>query len=165
VGVKGQLRGPFRAGTPSVASPTPLDWVCLIIRVTYISRANVPPTMEPLQRLLKLIAASLHLTAPSALAHVTPLEELGLVGRHRGKSRLTNKGRTTLLEYRRHHRVAESLFGSLGLSPLETCAAALEIDLAMSHRTVEELCRAQQHPTVCPHGEPIPPCHDPHSGA
>jgi Mn-dependent DtxR family transcriptional regulator len=111
---------------------------------------------------LKLVASSLHLTAPSALGHLTPLEELGLVARHRGKSRLTAKGRTTLLEYRRHHRVAESLFGSLGLTPGETCVAALEIDLAISHRTVEEVCRAQQHPGVCPHGEPIAPCRSSH---
>jgi Mn-dependent DtxR family transcriptional regulator len=107
---------------------------------------------------LKVIAASLHLTAPSALAHLTPLEELGLVTRHRGKSRLTNRGRNTLLEYQRHHRVAESLFGGLGLPPSETCAAAREIDLALSHRTVEEVCRAQAHPATCPHGEPIAAC-------
>jgi Mn-dependent DtxR family transcriptional regulator len=108
---------------------------------------------------LKLIASSLNLTAPSALGHLTPLEELGLVERYRGKSRLTTRGRSTLLEYQRHHRVAESLFGSLGLPPAETCAAAREIDLAISHRTIEEVCRAQQHPSACPHGEPIAPCH------
>ncbi len=108
---------------------------------------------------LKMIASALRLTPPSALGHLTPLEVLGLVQRHRGKSRLTSRGRTTLLEYQRHHRVAETLFGSLGLPPAETCAAAREIDLAISHRTVEEVCRAQQHPASCPHGEPIAPCH------
>jgi Mn-dependent DtxR family transcriptional regulator len=108
---------------------------------------------------LKAVASSLGLAAPSALGHITPLEELGLVERYRGKSRLSGKGRATLLEYQRHHRVAESLFGSLGLAPAETCAAAREIDLAISHRTVEEVCRAQQHPAACPHGAPIAPCH------
>jgi Mn-dependent DtxR family transcriptional regulator len=107
---------------------------------------------------LKLIAFSLHLTAPSALAHLTPLEDLALVERYRGKSRLTPKGRATLLEYRRHHRVAETLFGRLGLPPGASCTAAREIDLAISHRTVQEVCRAEKHPTTCPHGEPIPPC-------
>lgn len=107
---------------------------------------------------LKLLASSLGMTPPSALGHITPLEDLGLVERHRGKSRLTQKGRTTLLEYQRHHRVAETLFGSLGLAPAETCAAAREIDLAISHRTVEEVCRAEKHPASCPHGEPIAPC-------
>jgi Mn-dependent DtxR family transcriptional regulator len=110
---------------------------------------------------LNAIAFSLHLTAPSALGHVTPLEMLGLVTRHRGKSRLTEKGRRTLIEYRRHHRIAETLFGNLGLPPSQTCAAAREIDMALSHRTIEEVCRAQRHPSECPHGEPIGPCHDP----
>jgi Mn-dependent DtxR family transcriptional regulator len=137
--------------------------------------------MEPLQRLsrrqvdalravrkhitpekgasLYSIATSLSISPPSALAHVTTLEDLGLVTRYRGKTRLTARGETTLAEYQRHHRVAETLFGSLGLAPQATCAAAREIDLAISHRTVEEVCRAQKHPASCPHGEPIAPCH------
>jgi Mn-dependent DtxR family transcriptional regulator len=107
---------------------------------------------------LKAIAATLHLTPPSALGHLTPLEELGLVERYRGKSRLTHRGRETLLEYRRHHRVAETLFGNLGLSPEATCIAAREVDLSISHKTVEQVCAAEGHPSVCPHGEPITPC-------
>jgi Mn-dependent DtxR family transcriptional regulator len=114
---------------------------------------------------LNAIASSLKLSAPSALGHITPLEDLGLVARHRGKSRTTEKGRRTLVEYQRHHRVAETLFGHLGLAPAETCAAAREIDLAISHRTVEEVCRAQQHPVACPHGEPIGPCHSSSKGS
>ncbi len=108
---------------------------------------------------LKQIASALAVSPPSALGHVTPLEQLGLVTRHRGKSRLTARGHQTLSEYQRHHRVAETLFGRLGLAPNASCAAAKEIDLALSHRTVEEVCRAQAHPTECPHGEPIAPCH------
>jgi DtxR family transcriptional regulator, Mn-dependent transcriptional regulator len=107
---------------------------------------------------LNSIASSLGLTAPSALGHVTPLEHEGLVSRYRGKSRLTEKGRRTLLEYRRHHRVAESLFSNLGLNPTEVCRAAQEVDLALSHSTIEKLCAAEGHPAVCPHGEPISPC-------
>lgn len=114
---------------------------------------------------LKAIASGMHVQPPSALAHLGPLEELGLISRYRGKSRLTDKGRGTLQEYQRHHRVAETLFGSLGLAPAETCAAAHEIDLAISHRTVEEICRAQQHPSECPHGAPIAPCHSSVKGA
>ncbi len=110
---------------------------------------------------LKRIAATLRLSSPSALGHLTPLERLGLVVRYRGKSRLTPAGQRTLDEYRRHHRVAETLFGRLGLPPRASCAAAKEIDLALSHRTVEELCRVQRHPTACPHGAPIAPCHAP----
>ena len=107
---------------------------------------------------LKVVAAVMHLTPPSALGHLSPLEGLGLVVRYRGKTRLSAAGRKTLLEYRRHHRIAESLFSRLGLPPRDVCHAAREVDLAISHRTVEQVCVAEDHPTVCPHGEPIPPC-------
>jgi DtxR family transcriptional regulator, Mn-dependent transcriptional regulator len=113
---------------------------------------------------LKTIAATLQVRPPSALGHVTPLEELGLVERYRGKSRLTPRGRATLVEYERHHRVAETLFGQLGLSPEATCEAAREVDLSISHRTVEQVCAAEGHPSVCPHGEPIVAC-TPRKGA
>jgi DtxR family transcriptional regulator, Mn-dependent transcriptional regulator len=107
---------------------------------------------------LKVIASSLRVRPPSALEHITPLERMGLVERYRGKSRLTARGRATLLEYERHHRVAEMLFSQLGLAPDATCAAAREVDLSLSHKTVEQVCAAEGHPTICPHGEPITPC-------
>ncbi|MGI0131775.1 MAG: metal-dependent transcriptional regulator [Thermoplasmata archaeon] len=107
---------------------------------------------------LNSVAHELRVRPPSALDHLTTLEGLNLVTRYRGKSRLTARGETCLLEYQRHHRVAESLFGRLGLSVTDTHSAALEIDLALSHRTVNRLCEAEGHPTECPHGEPIAPC-------
>jgi DtxR family transcriptional regulator, Mn-dependent transcriptional regulator len=107
---------------------------------------------------LKSIAGQLKQSPPSALGHLTALEELGLIQRYRGKSRLTDKGHRTIEEYRRHHRVAETIFGRLGLPPAESCAAAREVDLSLSHRTVEQVCLAEGHPRVCPHGQPITPC-------
>ena len=107
---------------------------------------------------LNFVARELRVRPPSALARLTTLEQLNLVARHRGKSRLTPKGEACVAEYQRHHRVAEHLFQRLGL-PLEaTHAAALEVDLALSHRTVQEICGAGGHPKVCPHGQPISPC-------
>lgn len=108
---------------------------------------------------LNRVAQELHVSAPSALGHVSVLEELGLVSRYRGKSRVTPRGDACLTEYRRHHRVAENLFQRLGLPPADTHAAALEVDLALSHRMVDRLCAAEGHPKECPHGEPIEPCH------
>jgi DtxR family transcriptional regulator, Mn-dependent transcriptional regulator len=113
---------------------------------------------------LKVAANWLKVSAPSALGHLTPLEEMGLISRYRGKSRLTPRGRTTLVEYQRHHRVAESLFGQLGLNPEATCEAAREVDLAISHHTVEQICAAEGHPSICPHGQPISPCSDEKGG-
>jgi DtxR family Mn-dependent transcriptional regulator len=113
---------------------------------------------------LTRVAAGLRVSPPSALGHLTQLENLELVARYRGKSRLTPKGRTLLVEYQRHHRIAESLFRGLGLSPEEVCRAAREVDLALSHRMVERVCHAEGHPATCPHGEPIPPCSGQRSG-
>ena len=159
----------------------------LIIRDTHIYSRTVADNVETLQRLtrrqvdalraianqetpargaaLKATAASLKVTPPSALGYLTPLEGMGLITRHRGKSRLTSKGRDTLVEYQRHHRVAESLFGQLGLGPEATCEAAREVDLAISHRTVQQICAAEGHPATCPHGQPISPCEDEKGGA
>jgi DtxR family transcriptional regulator, Mn-dependent transcriptional regulator len=121
-----------------------------------IGADETPDRGVPLRR----VAAALGVRPPSALEHLSLLEDRRLVVRHRGKSRLTPRGRATLVEYLRHHRVAENLFRQLGLSPADTCSAALEMDLAISHRTVERVCAAEGHPSVCPHGEPIPPCDD-----
>ena len=107
---------------------------------------------------LKEIASGLRVRPPSALAHLGPLEEMDLISRFRGKSRLTRRGLAVLEEYSRHHRVAESLFSRAGLSAEATCRAAREVDLALSHRTVEKICAAEGHPSTCPHGAPIPPC-------
>jgi DtxR family transcriptional regulator, Mn-dependent transcriptional regulator len=107
---------------------------------------------------LNYIAGELRVRPPSALDHLTTLERLHLVSRYRGKSRLTPRGEACLLEYQRHHRVAENLFRKLGLSVDATHAAALEVDLALSHETVNQLCEAEGHPGECPHGEPIPSC-------
>jgi Mn-dependent DtxR family transcriptional regulator len=114
---------------------------------------------------LNAIASALTITPPSALGHLTVLEDEGLVVRHRGKSRVTPKGRRTMAEYQRHHRVAESMFSRLGMSPDETCAAAREVDLSISHRTIEQVCAAEGHPEVCPHGRPITPCTTKKGGA
>lgn len=107
---------------------------------------------------LGAVAATLAVRPPTALDHLTALETLGLVARHRGKSRVTDRGRACLEDYQRHHRVAETLFRRLGLTPEATCRAAREVDLALSHRTVERICAAEGHPPECPHGAPIPPC-------
>ncbi|HYA58318.1 MAG TPA: iron dependent repressor, metal binding and dimerization domain protein [Thermoplasmata archaeon] len=114
---------------------------------------------------LNFVARELGIRPPSALDRLTTLEELHLLARYRGKSRLTPRGEACLAEYQRHHRVAESLFQRLGLSAEDTHAAALEVDLALSHQTVNRLCEAEGHPKECPHGEPIAPCHGPSPSA
>ena len=108
---------------------------------------------------LKEVARQLRIRPPTALTYLSTLEELGLVVRRRGKSRLTRAGQGCVEEYVRHHRVAESLFSGAGLSPEETCAAAREVDLVLSHRTVDQVWAAQGEPAACPHGQPIARAH------
>ncbi|MCL4329108.1 MAG: metal-dependent transcriptional regulator [Candidatus Thermoplasmatota archaeon] len=103
------------------------------------------------------IAASLRVKPPSALETLRVLQTLGLVTRISGKTKLTRLGSGCLAEYTRHHRIAECVFSSY-LSAEESHRAAIEIDMSLSHETVEELCAAEGHPKMCPHGFPIPPC-------
>ena len=103
------------------------------------------------------IASTLNVRPPSALDHLTALEGLGLVTRHRGKTRLSDAGRDCLLDYQRHHRIAESLLQHAGLRAEETCRAAREIDLALSHQMITRIYRAGGEPEECPHGGRIPP--------
>jgi DtxR family Mn-dependent transcriptional regulator len=104
------------------------------------------------------IADSLRIRPPSALEHLRALQYMGLVSRSAGKTKLTSIGAKCLKEYDRHHRIAENLFARLNLEADDACRAAREIDLALSHKTVEALCAAQGHPKTCPHGEPILSC-------
>jgi Mn-dependent DtxR family transcriptional regulator len=169
-----------RSDREKLTAPESLLHQTLKIRVHNIYAPLLAPGVETLQKLtrrqvdalqsiagretpergvsLNAIADALRVRPPSALGHLTSLEELGLVARYRGKTRLSPKGRNTLSEYQRHHRIAESLFSQLGLSQNDVCAAAREVDLAMSHKTIERVCEAERHPSVCPHGEPIAPC-------
>jgi Mn-dependent DtxR family transcriptional regulator len=109
---------------------------------------------------LKDLARRFRIASPTALGHLTALEQLGLVERFRGKTKATRRGSETLREYVRHHRVAETIFADAGLTAIEACEAAREVDLALSHDVVEKLCRSERHPEVCPHGEAIEPCRD-----
>lgn len=128
------------------------------LEVLSIVAAEAPDGTEaPLAR----VATRLKVRPPSALQHLRALEAMRLIARRAGKSRPTPRGHRCLAEYRRHHRIAETLFSHLELPPEAACRAAREIDLALSHRTVERLCEAQGHPAVCPHGEPITPCRSP----
>ncbi len=122
--------------------------------LTAIANRSLLPAGVP----LSLVAHSMRISPPSALGHLRILESMGLVTRRGGKTRLTPRGWFTFREYERHHRLAESLFASLGWKARDACRAAREIDLALTHTTVERLCDTQGHPRLCPHGRPISPC-------
>jgi DtxR family Mn-dependent transcriptional regulator len=104
------------------------------------------------------LAERLDITPGSVSAMLKKLDELGLITHvpYRGV-RLTAEGRRHALEVIRHHRLIESfLADTLGM-PWDRVHAEAEILEHVLSEDLEELIAAKLgHPTVDPHGDPIP---------
>jgi len=104
------------------------------------------------------LAERLGITSGSVSAMLKKLDELGLTTHvpYRGV-RLTADGRRLALEVTRHHRLLESfLADALGM-PWDRVHAEAEILEHVLSEDLEELIAAKLgHPTVDPHGDPIP---------
>ena len=104
------------------------------------------------------LAERLGITSGSVSAMLKKLDELGLVTHvpYRGV-RLTANGRRVALEVIRHHRLIESfLADALGM-PWDRVHAEAEVLEHVLSEDLEELIAARLgHPTVDPHGDPIP---------
>jgi DtxR family transcriptional regulator, Mn-dependent transcriptional regulator len=104
------------------------------------------------------LAERLAITPGSVSSMLKKLDELGLTIHvpYRGV-RLTTDGRRLALEVIRHHRLLESfLADSLGM-PWDRVHAEAEVLEHVLSEDLEELIAAQLgHPTVDPHGDPIP---------
>ena len=104
------------------------------------------------------LAERLEITPGSVSAMLKKLDELGLITHvpYRGV-RLTNEGRRHALEGIRHHRLIESfLADTLGM-PWDRVHAEAEVLEHVLSEDLEELIAAKLgHPTVDPHGDPIP---------
>ncbi len=104
------------------------------------------------------LAERLGITPGSVSAMLKKLDDLGLTTHvpYRGV-RLTADGRRLALEVIRHHRLLESfLADSLGM-PWDQVHAEAEVLEHVLSEDLEELIAAQLgHPTVDPHGDPIP---------
>jgi DtxR family Mn-dependent transcriptional regulator len=104
------------------------------------------------------LAERLGITPGSVSAMLKKLDELGLTTHvpYRGV-RLTADGRRLALEVIRHHRLLESfLADALGM-PWDRVHAEAEVLEHVLSEDLEELIAAKLgHPTVDPHGDPIP---------
>jgi DtxR family Mn-dependent transcriptional regulator len=104
------------------------------------------------------LAERLGITPGSVSAMLKKLDELGLTTHvpYRGV-RLTDDGRRVALEVIRHHRLIESfLADALGM-PWDQVHAEAEVLEHVLSEDLEELIAAKLgHPTVDPHGDPIP---------
>jgi len=104
------------------------------------------------------LAERLGITPGSVSAMLKRLDDLGLIAHepYRGV-RLTEDGRRTALEVIRHHRLLESyLADALGM-PWDRVHDEAEVLEHVLSDDLEELIAAKLgHPTVDPHGDPIP---------
>jgi len=104
------------------------------------------------------LAERLGITPGSVSAMLKKLDELGLIVHVPYKGvRLTGDGRRVALEVIRHHRLLESyLADALGM-PWDRVHAEAEVLEHVLSDDLEELIAAKLgHPTVDPHGDPIP---------
>src|SRR5882757_6237651 len=118
---------------------------------TLESRAEEPVATNAL-------AERLGLTPGSVSAMLKRLGELGLIEHHPYRGvRLTQAGRRVALEVIRHHRLLELFLAETLEMPWDRVHAEAEV---LEHVISEDLERliaeALGHPTIDPHGDPIP---------
>lgn len=129
--------------TPSVE-----DYLKAVYR---LSAADHPASTSEIANLLELSAASV-------TGMVKRLSEQGLLEHvpYKG-ARLTREGRRAALRMVRHHRLIESyLVEFLGYSWDTVHEEADRLEHAVSDALVERMAAALGHPSVDPHGDPIP---------
>lgn len=104
------------------------------------------------------LADTLQVKPPSVTEMVRRLAELGLLQHrpYRGVS-LSERGRRAALEMVRHHRLLESfLVDVLGFAGAEVHDEAERLEHVISERLEERIAEVLGHPSVDPHGRPIP---------
>jgi DtxR family Mn-dependent transcriptional regulator len=104
------------------------------------------------------LAERLGITPGSVSAMLRKLDELGLITHlpYRGV-RLTSDGRRIALEVIRHHRLLESYLADVLGMPWDRVHAEAEVLEHVLSEDLEQLIAAKLgHPTVDPHGDPIP---------
>jgi DtxR family Mn-dependent transcriptional regulator len=104
------------------------------------------------------LAARLEVTPAAVSGMLRKLAALGLVAHepYRGV-RLTDRGRLVALEVVRHHRLLELfLVESLGMGWDEVHAEAEVLEHVLSEELEELIAAKLGHPTLDPHGDPIP---------
>jgi DtxR family Mn-dependent transcriptional regulator len=137
------------AAKESVRSPA-IDDYCKAI-YTLETRADEPVSTNAL-------AERLELTSGSVSGMLKKLDELGLISHvpYRGV-RLTPEGRRVALEVIRHHRLLELYLAEALQMPWDRVHDEAEVLEHVLSEELEELIAAKLgHPTIDPHGDPIP---------
>jgi DtxR family transcriptional regulator, Mn-dependent transcriptional regulator len=118
---------------------------------TLESRAEEPVATNAL-------AERLGLTPGSVSAMLKRLGELGLIEHHPYRGvRLTGEGRSVALEVIRHHRLLELFLAETLEMPWDRVHAEAEVlEHVISEELEQLIAEALGHPTIDPHGDPIP---------
>lgn len=118
---------------------------------TLESRAEEPVATNAL-------AERLSLTPGSVSAMLKRLGELGLIEHHPYRGvRLTEDGRRVALEVIRHHRLLELFLAETLEMPWDRVHAEAEVlEHVISEELEQLIAEALGHPTIDPHGDPIP---------
>ena len=105
---------------------------------------------------LTWIAYHLKIAAPSAFEMLKKMEKEGLViYKARQGIELTDKGREIARRIIRAHRLTEVLMDkTLKMNIQEETVCGMEHH--MDEQFMDALCMLLNHPTKCPHGNPIP---------
>lgn len=104
------------------------------------------------------LASAMAVTPGTATTMVKALAESGLVDYEpRGGVKLTRGGEQLALHVLRRHRLVELfLVETLGLDWSEVHQEAEELEHAISEKVLERIDALLGHPSVDPHGDPIP---------
>ena len=109
------------------------------------------------QASLSSLGGTLRLSGPTVLTLVTRMQKQGLVNATGQTFSLTPEGEWLALRIVRAHRLLERYFADEARLPLRDIHAAAERrEHSLSTADVERLSAALGHPTLDPHGDPIP---------
>jgi len=126
----------------------------------YLKRLYLQQQAEPVDFVaIGKLANVMGVVPGTATSMVKALAESGLVSYEpRGGVRLTRAGEQLALHVLRRHRLVELfLVRVLGLDWSEVHVEAEELEHAISDKVLERIDALLEHPSVDPHGDPIPP--------
>src|SRR2546423_1187196 len=124
------------------------------IKQIYLEQQNAPERLVSMGKL----AGAMGVVPGTVTTMVKALSDSGLVDYEpRGGARLTRGGEQLALHVLRRHRLVELfLVKVLGLDWSEVHDEAEELEHAISDKVLEKIDKLLGHPSVDPHGDPIP---------
>lgn len=125
------------------------------LKQLYLEQQNAPGELVSMGKL----AAAMSVVPGTATTMVKALADSGLVSYEpRGGVKLTRGGEQLALHVLRRHRLVELfLVKVLGLDWSEVHDEAEELEHSISDKVLDRIDAILEHPSVDPHGDPIPP--------